>query len=300
MTFEVTDIQRGSTHDGPGLRTVVFFKGCPLHCLWCHNPETQSAGKQFFYRPEKCISCGKCSEICPNHAHFIEENAHLFNPSLCRKCMKCSEVCPAKALEDCSKAMTAEEILEEVLRDKIFYRRRGGMTVSGGEPTAQPHITELLKAAKNAEIHTCMETCGVFPKEKVADFLNCVDLFLYDIKDTDPQRLLQNTGARWQQVEENLLAIDAGGGESILRCVLIPDVNMDANHAEKLAELYKKLKNSQHIELLPYHPYGLSKSQQLGRSDVRFRQPEQEELDLFAAILRGQDIPVKLNGSMVP
>ena len=298
--LEVTDIQKGCTHDGPGLRTTVFLKGCPLRCKWCHNPETQSKGKEIFFRPAKCIGCGKCVQACPRGCHQMEDGFHSFDPTLCARCMECAKVCPTGALESASKTMEVSEVVEQVLADKIFYRNRGGMTVSGGEPTAQKQgLLELLDAVKTENIHTCLETCGVFSESLVPELAQRVDLFLYDVKDTDPQRLKENTGADLSLVLGNLRALDALGKETVMRCILIPEVNLNEAHAVALAELFESLNHCRHIELLAYHPYGLSKSEQLGRCDVRYTQPEQAQLEEFAAILTARNIPVKLYGSML-
>ena len=300
MRLEVTDIQQGCTHDGPGLRTVVFLKGCPLRCRWCHNPETQSCKKELYYRPEKCIGCMTCTTICPQKGHTEKDGVHEFDPTDCIKCMACAENCPSGALEAASQSRELEDVMALVLADRVFYRNRGGLTVSGGEPTMQwDGLIALLDRAKEEKISTCLETCGVFSEDRVVQLLNRVDLFLYDIKDTDAERLRKNTGADLSLVLENLKAIDAAGGQTVLRCILIPEVNLQESHALALAELYEKLKNCRYVELLPYHPYGLSKSEQLGRSGVRFRQPEKEELETFAAVLQERNVPVKLYGSML-
>ena len=290
MLLEVTDIQQGCTHDGPGLRTTVFLKGCPLHCRWCHNPETQSPKKELYYRPEKCIGCMTCTTVCPQKGHRQNAGIHEFDP----------EKCPSGAVEAVSHSRELADVMKQVLSDRVFYRRRGGLTVSGGEPTVQwEGLIALLDGAKAENISTCLETCGVFPASRIPELLKRVDLFLYDIKDTAPQRLKENTGADLDLVVSNLLQIDAGGGESVMRCILIPEVNLVPEHAEALGALYKTLSHCQYIELLPYHPYGLSKSQQLGRAEMQYHQPEQEELGSFASILTAKGIPVKLYGSML-
>lgn len=300
MFLEVTDIQHGCTHDGPGLRTTVFFKGCPLRCRWCHNPEAQSFQKEFFYRPDKCIGCMGCVQACPKGCHREEDGIHLLDTAQCIRCMACADTCPASALEAVSRTMTLEEVLEQVCLDRVFYRNRGGLTVSGGEPTLQQEgLLALLDGVKGQGISTCLETCGVFPEALVPELLKRTDLFLYDIKDTDPVRHLENTGGDLEQILKNLAKIDAGGGKTVLRCILIPGVNLESAHAQALAQLYKTLSNCLHIELLPYHPYGLSKAEQLGRQDTPYRQPEQAEVEAFAAIVTGRGVPVKLHGSML-
>ena len=298
--MEVTDIQRGCTHDGPGLRTTVFLKGCPLRCKWCHNPETQHIKKEAYYRPNKCIGCLQCVAVCPRGCHREENGGHGFDPGLCMNCMACTQVCPGGALEAVSKTMTLEEVLEAVRADKVFYRNRGGLTVSGGEPTLQKEaLLALLEAAKAENIHTCLETCGFFPESLVEPLAKRVDLFLFDVKDTDPARHAENTQADLGRILKNLRSLDALGAETVMRCLLIPEVNLNEDHALALAELFQSLRHCRYVELLAYHPYGLSKSQQLGREDAQFRQPEQQELEGFAAVLTQRNVPVKLYGSMV-
>lgn len=302
MQLEITDIQRGCTHDGPGLRTTVFLKGCPIHCAWCHNPETQRIKKEILYRQENCMNCLHCTQVCPAHAHREENSKHVYSPDLCIGCMKCTgeNVCPAGAINAASKTMEVSEVLEQVLLDRVFYRRKGGLTVSGGEPTMQQDgLFALLEGAKAEGISTCIETCGVFSESIIPRLLSCVDLFLYDIKDTDEARLKANTGADVSQVVSNLLAIDRKGGANVIRCILIPEVNMDTVHMGKVAELFKRLSHCQYVELLPYHPYGLSKTEQLGRKGLRYRQPEESEIACFAEGLMARGIPVKLYGTLL-
>ena len=300
MKLEVTDIQRGCTHDGPGLRTTVFLKGCPLHCRWCHNPETQRREKETYYRPDKCIGCFGCVAVCPTHSHQALDGLHLYDPAECIRCMACSDACPAGAMEAVSKTMELEDVVNEVLADRVFYRNRGGLTVSGGEPTVQREsLIALLDAVKAEGIHTCLETCGYFPESLAPVLAERVDLFLFDVKDTDDARHLENTGVDPNRILYNLQLLDRSGAETVLRCILIPEVNLLDSHAYALAELYHSLAHCRHAELLPYHPYGLSKSEQLGREDVRYRQPEQKELEHFAAVLTAKHVPVKLHGSML-
>ncbi len=300
MKLEVTDIQKGCTHDGPGLRTVVFLKGCPLHCKWCHNPETQSCQKELYYRPEKCIGCMICAGVCPTGSHKAVDGLHLFEPTACIHCMACAEACPSDALEAVSHSMELEDVVREVLSDRVFYRNRGGLTISGGEPACQKEgLLALLDAVKAEGINICLETCGVFPQSLVRSLAEKVDLFLYDVKDTDPQRLKENTGADLNLVLSNLQALDALGKKSVMRCILIPEINMHDDHANQLADIFKQLHHCQYIELLPYHPYGLSKTTQLGQEGEQFTQPEKPELEAFAEKLQAKNIPVKLYGSML-
>ncbi len=301
VTALLTDVQRFCMHDGPGIRTVVFFKGCPLHCRWCHNPETQKFQPQLAFNSLKCVSCGACAGVCPAGAQIFSPHRAV-DFSRCIVCGKCVGICPANTLEVYGKRESVGEIVETVLKDASFYGQNGGLTVSGGEPTAQPEaLLSLLAAAKAAGISTAIETCGSFGEHLTDDLCSLVDLFLFDVKDTDAARLKENTGADLSGILKNLHRIDDAGGKTVLRCILIPDVNLNNLHAEKIAMLYWELKNCLYVELLPYHPFGTSKSTRIGdKEPTVFRIPEKEEILSFAGKLRAESVPVKYNGSLLP
>ncbi len=283
MKVHIVRIQRFSTHDGPGIRTVVFFKGCPLRCAWCHNPETRSARDQIFFRPNDCIGCGSCLSVCPTSAHTVNgQGIHTFDASHCIGCQACTSVCPTGACEPVGKTVTVEEILSAVERDRAFYGTEGGLTVSGGEPMAQPEACiALLKEAKERGISTAAETCGYFDARYVEAFVKHTDLLLWDFKDGVNERHLRYTGKENGRIRENLLAADALGCPSVLRCIMVKGVNMDEAHYVSVAELFRSLRFCKGVELLPYHTFGGSKAEQLGLRDPARTDwiPQADDLD---------------------
>lgn len=264
----VFDIQKYCTHDGPGIRTTVFLKGCNLNCAWCHNPESIKKIIEIYFTPEKCINCGNCVAVCENGAHLIKKNKHFYSRKKCTLCLKCAGVCDSKAVECVGKEMTSNEVIKKVKEDFEFYEASGGgLTLSGGEPFSQFEFTlELLKKAHAERINTCVETNGAVEKSRLAAVLPYVDLFLYDIKDTGTKRHKYFTGAACDRILENLKFVDSKGKQTILRCLMIKGVNLTAKHLANIANIYMHLKHCKGVELLPYHPYGTSKAEKLGAS----------------------------------
>lgn len=262
----VFDIQRFCTHDGPGIRTVVFLKGCPLDCPWCHNPESKSPRPEILYSPTLCMVCGRCVEACENGAHTIADSIHHFDRSPCTLRLDCVDACPSGALEIAGRTMTVGEVMAEVDKDRVFYEESGGgVTLSGGEPLAQFEFARnLLQEARGNGLHTCVETCGVAPVGHYEAIVPLTDLFLWDVKDTDKARLKANTGAGLDLVLDNLRRVDERGGRTRLRCLLIDGVNIENAHLDRLAELSRSLGNCAGIELMRHHRLGDAKRARLG------------------------------------
>ena len=268
MGVLVTDIQRFCISDGPGIRTTVFFKGCPLRCRWCHNPETQSGRNQLLFQEKLCIGCGACAAVCPNGAHRLEPDRHVFDAARCRQCLVCTQVCPAKALEPAAREMTPDEIFRQVLRDQAFYGPEGGMTLSGGEPMMQfEFVRALCEAAKRAPgiPNIALESCGFAPVEHYRELLPWIDLFLFDVKTLDPEKHRRYTGVPLEPILRTLRFLDDSGAAISLRCPLIPGLNDSEEALTRIAELANTLRHVRSIDLEPYHPLGEAKARRLGK-----------------------------------
>lgn len=275
MNGNIFDIQRFCVHDGPGIRTTVFFKGCPLRCVWCHNPESQKSAVNIAYYGNKCIFCGECADVCQNgcHAFTVSEATsvptHVFDRKNCASCGACAEKCSVKAIEKLGKSVSADEVISEVIRDALFYKNSGGgLTVSGGEPLMQADfLAEILTKAKEKGIHTCIETCGFASTETVKKISPLTDLFLFDIKETDSEKHKLFTGVPLEPIIENLRLIDSLGVSAVLRCPIIPEKNLRDGHLRGIAELCASLKNVTEINVMAYHTLGSAKYDALSMPD---------------------------------
>ncbi len=254
-------------HDGDGVRTTVFLKGCPLRCAWCHNPETRRAERELLYYPNKCIGCGLCEKVCISKAHWFL-GKHILERNRCSVCGECARECPSAALEICGREYTPRELLSVIERDRAFYDGVGGVTLSGGEPLAQGEgAVELLRLCKESGISTAVETCGYLDRDVLKAALPYVDLFLWDIKDTDEERHKKYTGVSCGPIIENLVEADSLGAVSLIRCIIVNGVNTDAEHYRRVKEISRSLRNCRGVEVLPYHAYGGAKATFLGLPD---------------------------------
>jgi pyruvate formate lyase activating enzyme len=264
----VFDIKRFSIHDGPGIRTTVFLKGCPLRCWWCHNPEGQARQPELFLRPERCIGCGACLEVCEHGAISQDGERMVTDRACCTDCGVCAEVCYAEAREVVGREMTVVEVMDAIERDSAFYDQSGGgVTFSGGEPLTQPiFLGELLRACKAATLHTTLDTCGFAPWDIVESVRGDVDLFLYDLKLIDDVRHRKVTGVSNARILENLRRLSRKGHRIVLRVPIIPGINDDEETVHAIGAFAADLPSLERVELLPYHRIGQGKYGQLGKT----------------------------------
>jgi len=308
LTGRIFDIQRFSIHDGPGIRTTVFLKGCPLRCVWCHNPEGMNASQVISFSPEKCIACGECVRICEHHAHAFDAAGangsgmrHVYDRGRCEACGRCTEHCDTRALEAVGRNLTVAEVMKEVRQDKAFYATSGGgLSISGGEPLAQIDFTiALLTAAGEEGIHRCVETCGFASWARLAPLVPLVDLFLFDFKEIDPQRHAEFTGQSNEIVLKNLRALHNAGARIQIQCPIVPGFNDREDHIDGIAALALSMPNLAGVQLLPYHPLGKSKLERFGlhpASNLPHEPLPKARLELWINRLRKQGVRV-LNAS---
>jgi pyruvate formate lyase activating enzyme len=298
----VFNIQRYSIHDGPGIRTTVFFKGCPLRCVWCQNPESQAFQQELFYNRERCTGCGRCLTACPEKAIEIVEGRSRTHRTLCKACGACAEVCPEEARVLMGKSVSAKEVFAEVNKDAIFYERSGGgVTLSGGEPLAQPEFSiQILSQCKSSGIHTAIETCGHAPWETVEGVLKVVDLVLYDLKHMDPIEHRKITGVSNALVLENLKRIYHESHVALaIRIPVIPGFNDTPENMEATASfIVKDLDASVPVHLLPYHRLGDSKREQMeiSQPSLRIVSPSDEGMEKLRGYFESRGLKAVIGG----
>ena len=298
-TGTVFNIQRYSIHDGPGIRTTVFLKGCPLNCWWCQNPESQLSGQEMVFWEDRCIGCGACSLNCPSGAIQMENKKPVTDKNKCNLCGECFRICPAQAREMIGKKLTAEEIIKEVEKDLVFYEESdGGVTFSGGEPLKQSEFLEsLLICCQKKKIHTAVDTSGYISWGILNKISPKVDLFLYDLKLMDNERHKKYTGVSNELILENLKKLSSVHNNILVRFPVIPGINDDYQNIKEIGKFLSSLKIAQ-VNILPYHYIGIDKYRRLGRTYklVTTQPPSEEKLSEVSAILRKFNLNVKLRG----
>ena len=286
MKGTIFEIKRFAVHDGDGIRTTVFFKGCPLRCLWCHNPEGLSMAPQIAYYAHKCIGCGACADVCPSHAHSMDNDMHTYNPQSCTFCGQCSEACLGDALTPYYKEVTVSELLPLLLEDQEFYvNSSGGVTLSGGECLLQADFCgALLKELKHHGIHTAVDTCGLVSKEALDTVIPYTDVFLYDVKAYDEDVHIRCTGQSNTRILENLRYLDSLGCRIEIRIPYVPSYNDD--QMEKIAAFLAELRHIVKIRVLAYHNYAGSKYAALQLPNTLPKQlPTDEEMKKVKALV---------------
>ena len=293
ITGIVLEPKRFAVHDGPGIRTTFFLKGCPLHCLWCHNPESLSPQPELAYYAHKCLHCGECSAVCPSGSHSMQGDEHHFKRSTCTVCGLCEAACLGRALRLYGKRITPEEAVALALEDRIFYEQSGGgVTLSGGEPLFQAEFClELLKQFKAVGLHTALDTCCFVPRPALEAVLPVTDRFLVDFKHADSSEHRKLTGQGNERILDNLRFLSERGAEIEIRIPFVPGCNDSDENMERTGELLGELK-IESVKLLPYHALARSKYAAVERKDTmpETEAPSPEQIAHAAAILRNHHL----------
>ena len=295
----IFNVQRASFHDGPGVRTTVFLKGCPLRCSWCHNPEGVAPRPQVIVNAARCLGCGSCAEACPRQDGPLGSGA-LLGSGDCLACGRCFDACPAEARQVVGREWTVAEVLTEVLRDRLGYDTSGGgVTFSGGEPLFQPaFLAACLEACRREGIHTAVDTCGFAPGEVAASIAARADMLLWDLKHLDPVRHRELTGVSLDPILANLEAASRLGLRIWLRIPVIPGVNDDEANLRAAATLASRLTAVERVSLLPYHRTGTGKAARLGTENglEAVAQPSPERMRALASVFADGGVEAVIGG----
>ena len=262
----VFNVMRYCVHDGPGIRTTVFLKGCPLRCSWCHNPEGQQSDIQFSFREDRCIRCGNCFDACPNDAVEKQGDRYIPRRDSCEACGTCIATCYTEARQQVGRELTVDEVVAEILRDRAFFEQSGGgVTFSGGEPLLHPDfLREILRRCKASQIHTAVETAGFCTEKTMLSVIPFVDLFLYDLKIMDTEAHRRFTGVDNDGILRNLELVCRSGVNTIVRIPIIPGINDHAANIQSMIAYLHEHTNISVVHLLPYHSMGHDKALHLG------------------------------------
>lgn len=300
VTGLIFDIKKFSIHDGPGIRTTVFFKGCPLNCWWCHNPESQAPEPELVFRASRCIRCGACQAVCVQGAISMDGEVVSTDREKCTLCGACVQACYAEAREIVGREMTVAQVMAEIERDIAFYDESdGGATFSGGEPLMQrDFLLALLRACKEKEIHTAVDTCGFATWEAFDSIREHVDLFLYDLKLMDEARHLKFTGVSNESILWDLRALSKRGHNIDLCVPIIPGINDDDENIRRTGAFAAALPRLNRVDILPYHHAAAEKYNRLNKVYVlpEICPPSDERMAEVAQILRGFGLQVKMGG----
>lgn len=297
-TGRIFDIQRFSIHDGPGIRTTVFLKGCPLRCLWCGNPESISPQPSLSYQPEKCIACRACLPVCPERALTAgTDGKAVLDRARCTQCGKCPPECDPRALEIVGREVSVKEALATAFRDRAYYEASGGgLTLSGGEPLFQPDFAEaLLYDARAQGLHCCVETSGYAEWSVLEQVRPLVDLWLFDYKETDPPLHAKFTSVPRAPIVENLRRLHAAGARILLRCPMIPQHNARPGHLDGIAALARELPRLVGVELLPYYDLWRAKLRRFGLQShlpASVKPPDRATVDAWDDYLRRRGVRI--------
>jgi len=295
----IFNIQKYSTHDGPGIRTTVFLKGCPLKCVWCHNPESQSCEKQIIFSVEKCIGCNSCIDNCLQECVTFINKEQIVDKVKCSLCGECTKNCPTNAMEMVGISMTVDEVMKEIEKDIVFYEEsRGGVTISGGEPLMQfEFINAILIKCREKGIHTALDTCGYSSWRKIYELSKNVDLFLYDIKHINDDRHIELTGVSNKQILDNLYKLAKIESNVWIRVPIIPGVNDDDENILGIGKLMNLLK-LRDLFILPYHNIATEKYKKLGKEyDLsNIKTPANDNMKEIESKFKNFGLNVKIGG----
>ncbi len=300
MNLSIMEVERFALHDGPGIRTTVFLQGCPLHCPWCANPESQSIGPKLMHYKNKCVGCGKCAMICPHQMIQMKEGYPTFDRKNCKACHTCEKGCLNDAISFVGENRSIQNIMDEVMRDEAYYHTsHGGLTVSGGEAFVQfDGLMELLQMAKENMLHTAVETCGNVPLERMIQAEPYLDLFLFDLKHIDVEVFHRVTGGDLELILNNIRWIAQNHPEKIiLRVPVIPGFNFDEETLCKMMDFAKQC-GIQTMHFLPYHTFGIAKYERLGLPYTLECQTslKKDELEKYVEIGKEKELEIIIGG----